>query len=280
MNVIWIVADTFRRDRLGAYCAEFMHTTPTLDTLAPKAVRFEKHYAGGFPTMPTRADHATGRSTMSFMGWEALPAGQDTLALLLADHGVHTAAVVDTPFYFRHGMNYDRGFQSYFPILGQEESATRVLQRGHNESRDIVDWWRKESDRSVARTMTAAGDWLERHCREQFFLYVDTRDPHEPWDAPPYYTELYMPDYDGEIVQPRYAHCHDDPDYTEAMVQKAHATYLRRDHDGGHVDRSAVAQGRQHGPDRADGDHLHDRPRVLLRRARRPLWDDALCPQG
>ena len=224
MNVIWIVADTFRPDRLGAYGAEFMHT-PTLDTLAPKAVRFEKHYAGGFPTMPTRADHATGRFTMSFMGWEALPAGQDTLALLLADHGVHTAAVVDTPFYFRHGMNYDRGFQSYFPILGQEESATRVLQLGHNESRDIVDWWRKESDRSVARTMTAAGDWLERHCREQFFLYVDTWDPHEPWDAPPYYTELYMPDYDGEIVQPRYAHWHDDPDYTEAMVQKAHATY-------------------------------------------------------
>ncbi len=224
MNVIWIVADTFRWDRLGAYGADFMHT-PTLDALATKSVRFDKHYAGGFPTMPTRADHATGRFTMSFMGWEALPAGQVTLAQLLAEEGIHTAAVVDTPFYFRHDMNYDRGFQTYFPILGQEGSGTRVMQRGHNESRDVVDWWRKESDRCVARTMTAAGDWLERHYKEQFFLYVDTWDPHEPWDAPAYYTELYMPDYDGEIVQPRYAHWQDDPDYTEEMVKKAHASY-------------------------------------------------------
>ena len=40
----------------------------------------------------------------------------------------------------------------------------------------------------VARTMTQAERWLERHHDEQFFLYVDTWDPHEPWDAPEYYT--------------------------------------------------------------------------------------------
>ena len=224
MNVIWIVADTFRRDHLGAYGNKLIHT-PSLDDLAARSVRFDGHYAAGFPTMPTRADHHTGRWTMSFMGWEPFGDGVTTLAQLLANEGVHTAAVADTPFYWRHGFNYDRGFQTFFTVQGQEGSPTRVQGIGHHESRDAVAWWRKESDRNVAQTMTRAGDWLERHYKEQFFLYVDTWDPHEPWDAPPYYTELYMADYDGEVVQPIYARWQDAPGLTEAAVKKAHATY-------------------------------------------------------
>ena len=61
--------------------------------------------------MPTRADHHTGQWTMSFMGWDALPDHAITLSQILGDQGVHTAAVIDTPFYTRGGMNYDRGFQ-------------------------------------------------------------------------------------------------------------------------------------------------------------------------
>ena len=218
MNVIWIVADTFRRDHLGAYGDKVIRT-PSLDALAAKSMRFDRHYIGGFPTMPTRADHATGRFTMSFMGWEDLPEEATTLAQILADAGYHTAAVVDTPFYWRHGMNYDRGFQTFFTVQGQEGSATRVQSIGHHESRDVVAWWRKESDHNVAQTMIKAGDWLERHYKEDFFLYVDTWDPHEPWDAPAYYTELYMPDYDGEVVQPIYAHWQDEPGFTEAKSE-------------------------------------------------------------
>ena len=52
-----------------------------------------------------------------------------------------------------------------------------------------------------------------------------TWDPHEPWDAPAYYTELYMPDYDGELVLPLYGNWHDMPGYQEAQLRKGHATY-------------------------------------------------------
>ena len=224
MNIVWIVADTFRRDHLGAYGNDLIRT-PVLDDLAADGVRFDSHYAAAFPTMPTRADHFTGRWTMSFMAWMPFDDDVTTLGNILSDNGVHTAAVVDTPFYWRHGFNYDRGFQTYFTVQGQEGSPTRVQRIGHHESRDVVAWWRKESDRNVAQTMIRAGDWLERHYKDQFFLYVDTWDPHEPWDAPPYYTELYMPDYDGEVVQPLYGHWQDQPGFTEAKVKKALATY-------------------------------------------------------
>ena len=225
MNVIWMVADTFRRDHIGAY-GNTQIRTPSLDALATNAVRFDRHYSAAFPTMPTRADHHTGRWTMSFMGWEPLPANATTLAEILAGHGMHTAAAVDTPYYLRDGMNYDRGFQSFFMNRGQDTLWSLIPEPGyHHESMDVREAWRYESDRNAPRTFMTAIRWLQRHYKEDFFLYVDTWDPHEPWDAPPYYTELYWPDYDGELVLPLYGNWHDVPGYEEAKLRKGHATY-------------------------------------------------------
>ena len=225
MNVIWIVADTFRQDHVGAYGKMPGIFTPSLDALAGRGVRFNRHYAGGFPTMPTRADHATGRWTASFMTWEPLPDGVSTLAETLAAEGVHTAAMVDTPFYLREGMNYDRGFQTFNMYSGQVGGGTLKTETAHHESEQARYAWRYESDRNVARTMTNAMEWLQLHYEEDFFLYIDTWDPHEPWDAPDYYTKLYMPEYDGELVHPIYGRWHEMPGYSAELVEKAHATY-------------------------------------------------------
>jgi arylsulfatase A-like enzyme len=261
MNVIWITADTFRRDHLGCYGHPYIKT-PALDALAAKSTRFDRHYAAGFPTMPTRADHHSGRWAMTFMGWEPLPDHVTTLAETVAAAGIHTTAVVDTPFYWRNGMNYDRGFQSFFPIQGQQGSFRgRPQEIGHREAWDVRAHWRKESDTCVAQTMTKAGEWLERHYKEQFFLYVDTWDPHEPWDAPAYYTEQYMPDYDGEIVHPTYSPGEGDTEEKRAVMAKAHATYcgeitmvdtwisrlLRKLENTGIADRTAIIFTSDHG---------------------------------
>lgn len=224
MNVIWIVADTFRQDHVGAY-GKMNIRTPSLDALADRSVRFNRHYAGGFPTMPTRADHATGRWTASFMSWQPLPDGVTTLAELLAAEGVHTAAMVDTPFYLRDGMNYDRGFQTFTVYPGQVGGGVLKAGTERHESQEARYAWRYESDRNVAQTITNAMEWLQLHYEEDFFLYVDTWDPHEPWDAPSYYTKLYMPDYDGQLVHPVYGRWHEVPGYSAELVRKAHATY-------------------------------------------------------
>lgn len=217
MNVIWIVSDTFRRDHLGCYGNKIIHT-PSLDALAARSVRFERYYAASFPTMPTRADHFTGRWTGCFMRWEPLPGGQVTLAQILRRNGFHTAAVVDTPFYLRGSMNYDRGFRSFIEVLGQEYWLRAV-------GDDMRQAWRFESDRFAPQTFTKAMGWLEQHYKEDFFLYIDAWDPHEPWDAPNYYTELYWPGYDGELIDPLYSYWQDVPGFTEEKVKKAHACY-------------------------------------------------------
>ena len=48
MNVIWVVADTFRRDHIGAYGNPTIRT-PSLDALAARSIRFDRHYFRRIP---------------------------------------------------------------------------------------------------------------------------------------------------------------------------------------------------------------------------------------
>ena len=216
-NVVFIVCDTLRRDHVGAY-GNGRIRTPHLDRLAAQSVVFDHHVVSSFPTMPARADFLTGSFSFTFMGWEPLPGDRKTLPAFLAEAGYLTMGVVDTPFFIRGGYGYDRDFDDFIWIRGQGDDT-----RPH-ERADARLTWRSEEDRLVARTMSAADRWLERHYKEPFFLYVDTWDPHEPWDPPDYYTELYMPDYDGRRFYPAYAK-YRDAGLTEEEVAIAHATY-------------------------------------------------------
>ncbi len=216
-NVVVIVADTFRRDHLGAYGNPYIKT-PYLDAFARQSAVFDHHVASSFPTMPARADILTGTFSYTHMGWEPLPTRLTTLPQALSAAGYHTMGIVDTPFYVRNGFGYDRGFDDFVWVRGQGDDT-----RPH-ERADARSCWTREEDRLVARTMTEAERWLERHHDEQFFLYVDTWDPHEPWDAPDYYTKQYRDSFDGGQIYPAYGNWR-EAGLTEDDVELAHATY-------------------------------------------------------
>jgi arylsulfatase A-like enzyme len=216
-NLLVIVSDTFRRDHLGAYGNPRIRT-PYLDDLARSSVVFENHLLSSFPTMPARADLLTGTFAYTFMGWGPLPMHLQTIPALLSEAGYLTMGIVDTPFYVRNGFGYDRGFDDFVWVRGQGDDT-----RPH-ERADARKMWRSEEDRMVARTMTEAERWLERHHDEQFFLYVDTWDPHEPWDAPEYYTSLYRSGYGGRQFYPCYGRW-EESGLTEEDVRLAHTTY-------------------------------------------------------
>ena len=155
-----IVADTFRRDHIGAYGNSTIRT-PHLDRLAASSIIFDEHRISSFPTMPARADFLTGRFSFTFMGWEPLPPELDTLPAMLSRAGYLTMGVVDTPFFIRDGYGYDRGFDDFIWVRGQGDD-TRPEERA-----DARALWRTERDRLVARTMTAADSWLERRSEER-----------------------------------------------------------------------------------------------------------------
>jgi len=237
MNFVVIVSDTFRRDHMGAYGNQWI-STPNLDAFAAESLVFDRAYSASFPTVPHRHDLLTGRFTATYAPWGPLPKDETVLAQVLTDAGYWTMMVSDTNHTLEHGYFYERGFEGFEWIRGQENDhwktdAPRLPKCDPGKLRKDESlrhyrnraYWTSEADTFVARTMTTACDWLEGYKREDpFFLYVDTFDPHEPWDPPQHYVDLYDPGYQGEVVDyPHYDYV--DGYLTDAEVKHCRALY-------------------------------------------------------
>lgn len=215
MNIICVVTDTLRADYLPTY-GNSQVIAPQLSAFAESAIVFEDCHAASFPTIPARADIATGRFTFTYLTWGPLPPDEITLANLLTKAGYKTMGIGDTPFLIRNGYGYDSGFDDFLWIRGQREASGRP---------DVTSTWSCEDDRFAPQTFKAAIDWLERNHRDKFFLYIDAWDPHEPWDPPAHYVLPYLPDYQGEQVYPAYWDWQ-DAGYTPRDMEVAKATYM------------------------------------------------------
>ena len=237
MNAVLITTDTMRRDHLGVYGNEWIHT-PNLDRLARHSHVFDNAYVASFPTVPNRYDVMTGRFGFTEFDWAPLPLDAVVMSELLSDAGYTTMMIADTPHILKGGYYFDRGFSGWEWIRGQENDRWRTSP-AHPELpcapeklrspatveqhlRNTADR-RSEADCFCARTMQAACNWLEQNAGRDFFLYVDTFDPHEPWDAPQWYVDLYDPGYEGEkVTYPRYG----EGDYlSQAELKHMRALY-------------------------------------------------------
>ncbi len=217
-NVIMVISDTLRRDHLGVYGNDWI-STPYIDRFAKNALVFENAYTGSFPTVPNRHDIMVGRFTATYIPWAPLPQDELVLAQILSENNYITMMIIDQPHIVERGFFYNRGFDAWDWIRGQESDNWRIgeYQWKANQVRlrhlgiypQFINrnYWRYEEDRFVARTAQAAMRWIEDYLnipsqrRKPFFLYVDAFDPHEPWDPPEWYTRKYYPeDYSGEVI--------------------------------------------------------------------------------
>lgn len=215
MKVILIISDTCRQDHLGCYGNPWIHT-PHLDRLAERSVVFDRCYAASFPTVPCRSDILTGKHNFTYLGWAPLPQDEITLPQVLTGEGYVTAGIADTPFYMKNGYGYDRGFGDFYYVRGQGTGQA---------GQDFGRLRRLEEDYYAGKTMAAAEDWLELHYDDDFFLLVDTWDPHEPWDPPAWYVKRYLEDYDGRPAPwPPYWYW-EEAGFTEEDLRRAHAHY-------------------------------------------------------
>ena len=242
MNVILIVADTFRYDNLFDR-ATIPVITPHLDAFAERAVSFSNMYTGSFPTTSHRRELASGRWGPEFSEAEGYYLPANFLPVLLKEAGGHvTQFLCDCPHLSDFGSRFDaahylRGQEGdvYFlrmnhpiePAMPPEKTRSGAYFQGHN----LVDlhrwtnrWWRGEKDRFPARLADLAVEWLEEnHCYHPVLLWVDCFDPHEPWDPPEDMVRRYDPDYDGPpMLHPNYGYA---SDLTEAELRNLHAHY-------------------------------------------------------
>ena len=139
MNIVVIVADTFRTSFLGAYGNDWIHT-PNLDQFAEEGVRFTNAHPECLPTIPTRRTLHTGRRAFPFKdyspvpwdnvylaGWQPMSGDEGTIAEALVQAGYHTGFFADVPHYFVPGMNFTRGFRQWQFIRGHAEDRYRAI---------------------------------------------------------------------------------------------------------------------------------------------------------
>ncbi|MYH60941.1 MAG: sulfatase [Caldilineaceae bacterium SB0675_bin_29] len=224
-NVIVVVADTLRTAFLGCYGNDWIHT-PSIDRFAQQSVRFTRAHPECLPTIPTRRTLHSGRRAFPFNdyrpvpwdnvylpGWQPMNTGESTIAETLQQAGYHTGFVADVPHYFVPGMNFTRGFQQWEFVRGQAEDRWHAVA---DADPALLDRYRAgapdriaahlvnvrpqlpEEEWPTARTFQWAIDFL-RHNHppgrnkdtSPFYLYVDSFTPHETWEAPLHYYDLY-----------------------------------------------------------------------------------------
>ena len=121
MKVIYMMADTFRRDHLSAYGNDWIRT-PNLDKFASKSALFENAYIGSFPTVPNRRDTLLGRGDIGlpFNRWKALERQETTLPERLAEKDIPSMLITDTQNNVTRGINLYKGYTAWYLNRGQE----------------------------------------------------------------------------------------------------------------------------------------------------------------
>lgn len=218
MNVILIISDTVRHDYCGCYGNTWVQT-PNIDALARESAILTNFFTGSFPTGPMRKDVQSGRFTFTYTNWQQPRSKEEILlAEIIKTKRYKTAFIGDTSNspQFRKGYNHEQVISAKAARLADVPTEVKLpadprkLRIPTERIQKIVRnsmGWDGETDRRSARTMRAAHRWLEDQYGDNtpFFLYVDTFDPHEPWDAPRYYIDRYDPGYSGDaLMEPAY----------------------------------------------------------------------------
>ncbi len=155
-DVVLFLADTFRADNLAAYGGS-EETTPNLDRLAQRSVRFLDARSNATWTLPAHGTLFTGLLPTqhgALTSQIALDQRLVTLAERFAASGYRTGAVTDG-LYVSRTFGLDQGFQ----------------------------WW-SESDMDrwdLRRTLAQALDFVERDDGRPLFLFVHTYRTHLPY---------------------------------------------------------------------------------------------------
>ncbi len=202
-NVLFLMVDTLRADRLVCYGAE-PTLSPTLDKLAARGTRFEQAVAQSAWTLPSVASIFTGLHPRSHGvvgvsdhavrtgSADADPDAPDpsylsaqlrTLAERAQDAGITTVGVSANPLVSR-ATNLARGFETFveFGYEGRERP------------------WRRADEINAIFL-----DWLAMNGQHRFLAYLHYMDIHGPYDPPAAYRPQAPPGVRAAIAGGRVA---------------------------------------------------------------------------
>jgi arylsulfatase A-like enzyme len=231
MKAIMVMYDSLNRRMLPNYGNEWVKA-PNFERLQENSVVFDNCYAGSLPCMPARRELHTGRYNFLHRSWGPIEPFDDSMPEILKNNGVYTHLVSDHYHYWEDGgCTYHSRYNTWEIVRGQEGDQWKpgVTDPPHIER--IGRTWRqeqvnryhmqKEEDMCQARTFKHGLEFIEENKdQDNWFLQIETFDPHEPFFSQEEYKELYPHNYRG----PQF----DWPEYdrvTETSEQVEHMRY-------------------------------------------------------
>jgi choline-sulfatase len=181
-NVVVLLIDTLRADKLKAFNAKSRVKTPHADAVAEKGTVFELAQSPENWTKPSVASILTSLYPTSHGAKRDTSRLPDS-ALLLSEH--YKANGFSTATFLANGYVSDKfGFKQGW------DHYTNYIREGRNTE--------------AGNVFKEAGDWLEKNGKDgRFFVYIQTIDPHVPYDPPAQFLEMYdAREYTGQ-VKPR-----------------------------------------------------------------------------
>ena len=253
MKTIFILMDTVNRRMLDIYNNDPKNTaiTPNIKRLAERGVVFDNHWTGSAPCMPARRDLLTGRLNFLEKPWGGMEPFDFSLPTVLANEkNIHSTMFSDHSHYIiAGGENYVKGFTSWNIFRGQECDPvyTRPGKAGirpdtppkgykgtwSEAERENREHFKHEYDYPSVKTLSGAATWLEEnHDTDNFLLWAEAFDPHEPYDCPKFYLDMYEKagEYKGEdFYHPNYGENIFDEKETEHLKNRCKATLTMAD---------------------------------------------------
>lgn len=244
-NFLFITIDTLRADKLSCYGYK-VPTTPNIDRLAAKSIRFEQAITGGswtqaaFPVI----------LTSSYASWYGgclgpLSTQRPSPIGALAASGYQTFAFSSSPLLSRN-YGYDRGFRHFDDLIpGEADPTIRQMKGGERLLRlPLVHQVGKLLGKqtrparlyvSAAELTERASHWLEQN-RVPFFGWIHYMDVHWPYHLEEKLVEpeqiaqawkdiahLYRVNWKKEAITPeqkeRYLHLYEEAlQYTDTQI--------------------------------------------------------------
>jgi arylsulfatase A-like enzyme len=207
-NVLLIVLDTVGADHLSLHGYN-RPTSPTIDELAARGIRFSRVLAASSWTLPSHASMFTGRWPHELSaGWfTPLDGTYPTLAEFLGSRGYATAGFIANSWYCSSDSGLDRGFTAYqdyiFPRLSFLHTAV-LVNRPLDGLQDIEafleDWldvdllgpavehlsWIFKTNRKEATVLNREFlDWLSgrKQGERPFVAFLNFFDAHFPYEV-------------------------------------------------------------------------------------------------
>ncbi|RIK56571.1 MAG: sulfatase [Chloroflexi bacterium] len=252
MRAIMVMFDSLNRHMLPPYGSDWTHA-PNFARLAERTVTFDSCYIGSMPCMPARRDLHTGRYSFLHRSWGPIEPFDDSMPEILRRNGVYTHLSTDHYHYFEDGgatyhnrystWDFHRG-QEGDPWIGQvapPDIPDSVAPRGEHP-RWRQDWvnrpfMRREEEQPQPHTFGAGIDFIRRNAgQDNWFLQIETFDPHEPFFSQQHYKDLYPHEYNGRHFDwPPYRRVEETPGEVQHMRYEYAALLSMCDHYLGQV---------------------------------------------